>query len=72
MCIRDSFYDIITNEKKRVSGVSNFDFISEKIELSNKWKGKVIVRTNEICGSARQPCGITDKKSSPPRVTGIR
>jgi hypothetical protein len=46
------FYDIITNEKKRVSGVSNFDFISEKIEISNKWKGKVIVRTNEICGSA--------------------
>ncbi len=46
------FYDIITNEKKRFSGVSNFDFISEKIELKNKWKGKVIVRTNEICGSA--------------------
>lgn len=46
------FYDIITNEKKRFSGVSNFDFISEKIEIKNKWKGKVIVRANEICGSA--------------------
>ena len=46
------FYDVITEDNKRLSGVSNFDFISDKIALENKWEGNVIVRTNEIAGSA--------------------
>jgi len=46
------FYDVITDGNKRFSGVSNFDFISDKIALENKWEGNVIIRTNEIAGSA--------------------
>ncbi|MBI9052980.1 MAG: hypothetical protein JEY96_04135 [Bacteroidales bacterium] len=46
------FYDNITNTDKRYTGVSDFDFITEKIQLNNSWNGKVIVRSNEICGSA--------------------
>jgi hypothetical protein len=46
------FYDVITEESKRFSGVSDFNFISDSIVLKNKWTGDVVVRTNEIAGSA--------------------
>lgn len=46
------FYDIIDKENRRISGVSNFNFITDKISLKNTWKGKLIIRSNEICGSA--------------------
>jgi len=46
------FYDNFTKSDKRYTGVSDFDFISNKIELANTWNGKVIIRSNEICGSA--------------------
>jgi len=46
------FYDNITKSDKRYTGISDFDFISNKIELENTWNGKVIIRSNEICGSA--------------------
>ncbi len=46
------FYDIIDEDNRRISGVDDFNFISEKIEVKNIWKGKLLVRSNEICGSA--------------------
>ncbi|NOY05995.1 MAG: hypothetical protein GXO82_05110 [Chlorobi bacterium] len=46
------FYDIIDKKGRRVSGVSDFHFITERISLRNTWKGKLLVRSNEICGSA--------------------
>lgn len=46
------FYDIIDKENRRISGVSNFNFITDRIYLNNTWKGKLLIRSNEICGSA--------------------
>jgi hypothetical protein len=46
------FYDIMSDENKRFSGVSNFNFITDTISLQNIWRGPLIVRSNEICGSA--------------------
>ncbi len=46
------FYDIMSDDNKRFSGVSNFNFITDTISLQNTWRGPLIVRSNEICGSA--------------------
>jgi len=46
------FYDIIDKKGRRRSGVSDFNFITDRISLRNTWKGKLLVRSNEICGSA--------------------
>ncbi len=46
------FYDIIDKDNRRFSGVTNFNFITDRINLKNTWKGKLIIRSNEICGSA--------------------
>jgi len=46
------FYDIIDKESRRISGVYNFNFITNRISLKNTWKGKLLIRSNEICGSA--------------------
>ncbi len=46
------FYDMIGKENKRISGVGNFNFITNRISLKNTWQGKLLIRSNEICGSA--------------------
>ncbi len=45
------FFDAIGAEGRRLSGVDDFDFISERIALKNSWSGTLIIRSNEICGS---------------------
>ena len=46
------FYDKIDHNNRRRTGISNFNFITDTMKIENPWKGKLFVRSNEICGSA--------------------
>ncbi|WP_432409324.1 S41 family peptidase [Wukongibacter sp. M2B1] len=46
------FYDYIDSDTDmRTSGIGDFSFITDEIELENIWNGEVIVRINSICAS---------------------
>lgn len=46
------FYDMVDEDGRRRSGVGDFTAIAERIHIEHPWDGELIVRSNEICGSA--------------------
>lgn len=46
------FYDVIDSEKEtRMSGVGDFAFISDEIEISRVWRGDVVLRIGNLTAS---------------------
>ena len=45
------FYDIINEKNRRITGISNFNMLTDTIDINNIWNGKLLIRSNEMCGS---------------------